>query len=38
MQSGSPEMAAIAVGGFVAIVGMGVVGLRALATASGRAR
>jgi hypothetical protein len=38
MQSGSPEMAAIAVGGFVAIVGMGVVGLRALATASRRAR
>ena len=38
MQSGSPELAAIAVGGFVAIVGMGVVGLRALATASRRAR
>ena len=38
MQSGSPEMAAIAVGGFVAIVGMGVVGLRALATASHHAR
>ena len=38
MQSGSPEMAAIAVGGFVAIVGMGVVGLRVLATASRRAR
>jgi len=38
MQSGSPEMAAIAAGGFVAIVGMGVVGLRALATASRRAR
>ena len=38
MQSGSPEMAAVAVGGFVAIVGMGVVGLRALATASRRAR
>jgi hypothetical protein len=38
MQSGSPEMAALAVGGFVAIVGMGVVGLRALATASRRAR
>jgi hypothetical protein len=38
MQSGSPEMAAIAVGGFVAIAGMGVVGLRALATASRRAR
>jgi hypothetical protein len=38
MQSGSPEMAAMAVGGFVAIVGMGVVGLRALATTSHRAR
>jgi len=38
MQSGSPEIAAVAVGGFVAIVGMGVVGLRALATASRRAR
>ena len=38
MQSGSPEMAAIAVGGFVAIVGMGIVGLRALATASHHAR
>ncbi|WP_411281417.1 hypothetical protein [Gemmatimonas sp.] len=38
MQHGSPELAAIAAGGFVAIVGMGVVGLRALATASHRAR
>jgi hypothetical protein len=38
MQSGSPELAAVAAGGFVAIVGMGVVGLRALATASRRAR
>jgi hypothetical protein len=38
VQSGSAEMAALAVGGFVAIVGMGVVGLRALATASHRAR
>ena len=38
MQSGSPELAAIAAGGFVAIVGMGVVGLRALATASRRVR
>ena len=38
VQSGSAEMAAIAVGGFVAIGGMGVVGLRALATASRRAR
>lgn len=38
MQSGSPETAALAAGGFVAIVGMGVVGLRALATASHRAR
>jgi len=37
MQSGSPELAAIAAGGFVAIAGMGVVGLRALATASRRA-
>jgi hypothetical protein len=38
VQSGSPELAAFAVGGFVAIVGIGVVGLRALATASHRAR
>ena len=38
MQSGSPEIAAVAVGGFVAIVGMGLVGLRALATASRGAR
>ena len=38
MQSGSPVIAAVAAGGFVAIVGMGVVGLRALATASRRAR
>ncbi len=34
--SGSPELAAAALGGFVAVVGMGVVGLRALATASRR--
>jgi threonine dehydrogenase-like Zn-dependent dehydrogenase len=38
MQSGSPGLAAVAVGGFVAIVGMGVVGLRALATTSHRGR
>jgi hypothetical protein len=34
MRSGTPEMAAVAVGGFVAVVGMGVVGLRVLATTS----
>ena len=33
MRQGSPEIAAIAVGGFVAVVGLGVVGLRALAGA-----
>lgn len=38
MHSGSPAIAAIAAGGFVIIVGMGLVGLRALATASRRAR
>ena len=38
MQRGSPEIAAVAVGGFVAVVGLGVVGLRALAGASRRAR
>ena len=38
MQAGSPEIAAVAVGGFVAVVGLGVVGLRALAGASRRAR
>ena len=34
LQNGSPEVAAIAVGGFVAVVGLGVVGLRALAGAT----
>ncbi len=38
MRSGSPEITAVAVGGFVAVVGMGVVGLRAMATSSRRAR
>lgn len=38
MRTGTPEMTAFAVGGFVAVVGMGVVGLRALATSSRRAR
>jgi hypothetical protein len=38
MRTGSPETAALAVGSFVAVVGMGVVGLRALATSSRRAR
>ncbi len=38
VRTGTPELAAVALGGFVAIVGMGVVGLRALATASRRAR
>ena len=37
MQHGTPELAAIAAGSFVALVGMGVVGLRALATVSRRA-
>jgi hypothetical protein len=34
LQNGSPEVAAVAVGGFVAVVGLGVVGLRALAGAT----
>ena len=34
LRHGSPEIAAVAVGGFVAVVGVGVVGLRTLATAS----
>ncbi len=38
MRSGTPEMTAVALGGFVAVVGMGVVGLRALATSGRRAR
>ncbi len=38
MRNGTPEMTAVAVGGFVAVVGMGVVGLRALATSTRRAR
>ncbi len=38
IQSGSPELAALTAGGFVAIVGLGVTGLRALATASSRKR
>ena len=38
MRTGTPEMTAVAVGGFVAVVGMGVVGLRALATSTRRAR
>jgi len=38
VRTGSPEMTAVALGGFVAVVGMGVVGLRALATSSRRAR
>ena len=38
MRTGSPELTAVALGGFVAVVGMGVVGLRALATSSRRAR
>lgn len=36
LRHGSPEIAAVAVGGFVAVVGVGVVGLRTLATASRR--
>lgn len=35
-QSGSPEIMAAMAGGFVAVVGLGVVGLRALATATNR--
>ena len=38
MHQGSPEVAAVAVGGFVAVVGLGVVGLRALAGAARRTR
>lgn len=38
VRSGTPEVAAVAVGGFVAVVGMGVVGLRTLATSTRRAR
>lgn len=38
VRSGTPELAAAAIGGFVALVGMGVVGLRAIATASHRSR
>jgi hypothetical protein len=38
LQQGSPEVAAVAVGGFVAVVGLGVVGLRALAGATRRTR
>lgn len=38
MQSSTPEMMALIMGGFVAVTGLGVVGLRALATASRRAR
>ena len=37
-QGGSPESAALAAGGFVAVVGLGVTGLRALAVASTRKR
>jgi len=36
LQQGSPEVAALAVGGFVAVVGLGVVGLRALVGATRR--
>lgn len=38
LQQGSAEVTALAVGSFVAVVGMGVVGLRALAGASRRTR
>ncbi len=34
LRHGSPEIAAVALGGFVAVVGVGVVGLRTLATTS----
>ena len=38
LQSSTPEMMALIMGGFVAVTGLGVVGLRVLATASRRAR
>ncbi|MBL0172793.1 MAG: hypothetical protein IPP90_19205 [Gemmatimonadaceae bacterium] len=38
IQTSTPEMMALFMGGFVAVAGLGVVGLRALATASRRAR
>jgi hypothetical protein len=38
IQTSSPETMALIMGGFVAVTGLGVVGLRALATASRRAR
>ncbi len=38
MQSSSPEMLALVTGGFVAVTGLAVVGLRTLATASRRTR
>ncbi len=38
MQSSSPEMLALVMGGFVAVTGLAVVGLRTLATASRRTR
>lgn len=38
IRTGTPVLAAAAIGGFVALVGMGVVGLRAIATASHRSR
>lgn len=38
MQTGTPEMLAVAMGSFVAVAGMGVVGLRVLASASRRPR
>lgn len=38
LRGSSPEVMAVALGGFVAVAGMGVVGLRALATASRNAR
>lgn len=38
LKTGTPEMLALFMGGFVAIAGLGVVGLRAVAAASRRAR
>lgn len=38
MQTSTPEMLALIMGGFVAVAGLGVVGLRSLATVSRRAR
>jgi hypothetical protein len=38
VRTSTPEMMALIMGGFVAVTGLGVVGLRVLATASRRGR